>query len=340
MALRFLNVELKLLADNFNNGIKAAQKEAKEFEKTLRPSKELLEDMGTAFTVAGVAIVGSMTAMAKSAADYGGKLLDASKRTGARIQELAKLKFAAEQSGASFDEVSAGVRCRARNAEAAASGVKAQQIAFKELGISVTDSSGKLRPLSALLGDVSDRFSRMQDGTEKAAKAQELFGRGGAALIPLLNEGQAGLKAMGDQAERLGLVISEDAAKAGDEFNDTLDQMKSAMQGLSNVIGQAILPSLTAVARQARDAIIAFKDWAKEHEGLTKALYATGAALTGAGGVALGIAGVLALLPKLQVAIAGVAGALSGFTIAIGAAIGLAITFRKEIAMGLVGAFS
>src|SRR4030095_5016718 len=101
MALRFLNVELKLLADNFNNGIKAAQKEAKEFEKTTRPMKEVAESMGTVFTVAGVAIVGSMTAMAKSAADYGDKLLDASKRTGASVGELSKLKFAAEQSGAS-----------------------------------------------------------------------------------------------------------------------------------------------------------------------------------------------------------------------------------------------
>src|SRR4030095_8895053 len=169
MALRFLNVELKLLADNFNNGIKAAQKEANEFEKTIRPMKEVAESMGTAFTVAGVAIVGSMTAMAKSAADYGDKLLHASKRPGASIQKMAKVKFAAEQSGASFDEVSAGLRILARNADAAASGVKAQQIAFKELGISVTDPSGKLCPLRALLGDVSDRFSRMQDGTEKGA---------------------------------------------------------------------------------------------------------------------------------------------------------------------------
>src|SRR4029453_14797165 len=135
MALRLLNVDLKLPADNFNNNIKAAKKEAKEFEKSIRPSKELLEDMGKSMTVAGVAIVGSLTAMAKAAADYGDKLLDASKRTGASVGELSKLKFAAEQSGASFDDVSAGLRILAKNAEQAASGAKAQALAFKELGI-------------------------------------------------------------------------------------------------------------------------------------------------------------------------------------------------------------
>lgn len=303
--LRFLKVRLEAFTDDFNNGLKAAQKEAKEFEKTIKPSKELLTSMGTVATTAGLAVVGSMTAMAKAAANYGDELLDASRRTGASVEELAKLKFAAEQSGASFGDVSAGLRVLAKNMEAAADGSAKQTAAFRDLGISVLDSSGKLRPMNDLLGDVADRFAGMEDGAEKAALAQELFGRGGTALIPVLSEGRAGLKNMGDMAERLGLVISTQAAKAADEFNDTLDQNKAALQGLSNAIGQAILPAMTKMAATTRDTVAGFSAWAKEHETLTKAIFGSALALTGAGGLLLGMAAIATIVPKVKLAIDG-----------------------------------
>lgn len=309
--LRFLKVRLEAITDDFNNGLKAAQKEAKEFEKTIKPSKEFLKDVGTAASAAGLAVVGSMTAMAKAAANYGDELLDASKRTGASVQELARLKFAAEQSGASFSDVSSGLRVLAKNMEAAADGSKKQAQAFADLGIQVLDADGKLRPMNSLLLDVADRFSQMEDGAEKAALAQELFGRGGQALIPVLNEGRVGLKNMGDMAERLGLVISTDAAKAADEFNDTLDQSRAAMQGLANAVGQAVLPALTGIATKARDGIAAVGDFAREHEFLTKAALAAGLALTGTGGVLLGLAALVTIAPKVKLGIDLISAALA-----------------------------
>ena len=41
-----LFVELKLSADSFNNGLKAAQKEAKEFEKNIKPTLEATKQLG------------------------------------------------------------------------------------------------------------------------------------------------------------------------------------------------------------------------------------------------------------------------------------------------------
>lgn len=334
--LRFLKVQLELLAQGYNNDIRSAQKETKEFEKTVRPMKDFVKDLGVAMVVAGGAVVGSMTAMAKSAADYGDRLNDASKRTGESVQDLAKLKFAAEQSGASFDDVSTGLRVLANNMDAANTGSKAQIKTFKDLGISVTDSAGKLRPLNAVMLDVADKFARMQDGAQKAALAQELFGRGGAALIPTLNEGRAGLRAMGDQAQRLGLVISDDAARASDEFNDSLDQMRAAGQGLANTIGAAILPSLTDLSNKARDLVTAFKDWAAEHPGLTKAILATAGAITGTGGLLIGVAGLISALPKLTGMVSSLAAVISPLGVAVLAVGGAIAYFRKE----LVGGFN
>lgn len=329
--LRFLNVELKLLGDNFNNGIKAAQKEAKELDKTIKPMKEVAKDLGTAMSAAGLAVVGSMTAMAKAAANYGDELNDATQRTGLSVQELAKLKFAAEQSGASFGDVTTGLRILSRNLVEASEGSKTQARAFKDIGIAVTDSTGKIRPMNDVLLDLSDRFAGMEDGAEKSAIAVELLGRGGTALIPTLNAGRGGLKDMGDMAQRLGLVISGDVAKAGDEFNDMLEEVKGATLGLSIAIGQAILPSLTDLAAKVRDVIIDFKDFAREHQVLTDAVFKLAGVFSGSGALMLGLAGLATVLPRIATALTTVSGIIGPWGIALTVAAGAVFAFREEI---------
>jgi hypothetical protein len=53
-----------------------------------------------------------------------------------------------------------------------------------------------------------------------------------------------GLKTLGDEAQKLGLVMDETAIKAGDEFGDTLDQLKGSFMSLIGTALQPILPIL------------------------------------------------------------------------------------------------
>ncbi|MDV7396821.1 hypothetical protein RZS08_35815, partial [Arthrospira platensis SPKY1] len=79
------------------------------------------------------------------------------------------------------------------------------------------------------------------------AIAQELFGRSGAKLIPLLNSGADGLEALRQEAEELGLVIGGDAARAAEQFNDSLTRIDAVRRGLFNGIAQQLLPTLNAL---------------------------------------------------------------------------------------------
>ena len=47
--------------------------------------------------------------------------------------------------------------------------------------------------LRRVMMQVADAFKKMPDGAEKAGLAMKLFGKSGADLIPLLNEGADGL---------------------------------------------------------------------------------------------------------------------------------------------------
>lgn len=327
-----LFVELKLNAESFNNGLKQATREAKEFEKNLKPTLEFTKNIGVAMTAAGAAIVAGMGAAAKSAIDYGDALNDARQRTGATVETLSKLGFAAEQSGSSFEGLSTGLKFLSKNMEAAISKSGDQRAAFNELGISSKDLKDAQGDVNKVLLLVSDRIKELPDGTDKAALAMRVFGKSGADLIPLLNEGSAGIQKLGQDAEKAGLVISQDFASASDELNDTLNEVKGAALGASIGIAEALLPALQTAASLVAEAASKFAAFAKEHPGLIQAVGALGVALVTVGGTLTGIA---VIVPKVQAGfllLQTAAGAL-GITItattagvvALGAAVGVAI---------------
>ncbi len=333
-------LELSTEAGKFVDGITAAKKKASELDTRLESTTKLAAGVGVALAAAGASIVGTFTAMTKMTADYGDALAKSSERTGIGVEQLAKLKFAAEQSGSSFEGLSTGLKFLAKNMQAATSGGKEQAAAFRALGINVADSTGKLRSADEVMLDVADRFESMEDGADKTAIAMQVFGRSGADLIPTLNEGSAGLTAMGDTASRLGLVLSTEATKASEDFNDRLDDLQKATEGIGITIGMVFIPIITDLATKATNVVVAIREWVSAHPGLTKAIGVLGLALTGAGGLLLGLAGVLAILPTLGVAFGILTGPVGLTVMAIGALAAGIIYFRKEIAGSLLFALS
>jgi len=69
--LKYLNVQLRLQADDFNKGIRAAQREATELQKTLKPTASVLSDMGKAATSAGKVLTVAFTAPIAAIAGVG-----------------------------------------------------------------------------------------------------------------------------------------------------------------------------------------------------------------------------------------------------------------------------
>jgi len=127
---------------------------------------------------------------------------------------------------------------------AARAGVKSAERPFKALGISVRDTAGHTKKADVILSEVADKFAKIKDGARKAALAQMLFGESGADLIPLLNGGAKGLKDAGDEAERLGAVVSDQTLAAAKALNDKWDHLKNSTTGLTNAIWIGLIPSV------------------------------------------------------------------------------------------------
>lgn len=331
--LRSLFVELRLEAENWNKNFREAKAEAKEFEKTIKPMKEVATDLGLAMTATGGAIVAALSAAVVQAANYSDAIRDMAIRTNSTTKEMSAFKYLAEQSGTSVEALEKGLTILTRNAFAGAD-------SFKQLGINTKDSSGHLKSSSELFAEVSDRLSNMKDGTEKTALILKLFGKSGAELTEVLNSGSGAIVAATKATERFGTAVGQEAADAADKFNDTLNDMEQAQLGLSVALSTALLPALTELAVMVTDVIVSVQQWTAAHPGLVQALGALGVALTGAGGVLLGLAGVLTILPKLQVAFAVLTGPIGLTVAAIAALVAGLVYFRNEIAGGISAAFA
>ncbi|MBI5057007.1 MAG: hypothetical protein HZB61_10375 [Nitrospirae bacterium] len=183
------------------------------------------------------ATIGPIIALVKHTADTGEELLKTSKQIGISVEQLSGLKFAAEQSETDLASLTMGVKflnkaLTGMNEE----GTDTSQT-LATLGITAKD------PYEALL-QAADAFKNMAAGADKTTYAMQLFGRGGLEMIPILNEGSAGIKSLHQEAERLGIVFTTSAAQAADQFNDNLNVLKKNIAGVTEHIGNWLIPKL------------------------------------------------------------------------------------------------
>ncbi len=172
------------------------------------------------------------------------QIANLSERLGVSVQEMSALRFMADQSDTSLEALATGMKKLSVNAVAAASGSAEMAAAFASIGVPVKNADGSLRAIDDILGDVAEEFRLMPEGVEKTALAVKLFGKTGDELIPFLNAGRAGIKEMREEAEKLGIVLDERAARAAKKFEDDTKKIKSAVDGTGTAITQALLPAL------------------------------------------------------------------------------------------------
>lgn len=177
------------------------------------------------------------------------ELNDLSKKTGIAAVTLGGIGFAAKQAGGDLQSASLATGKLNRSlAEAAAGGTKAAE-PFKLLGISVTDATGKTKSAGQALIELATAFQGMEDGPEKVALAVRIFGKAGADMIPLLNEGGASLQKNIAYYERYSKVTPE-AVAAADEFNDTLTKLRLLTGSAGTEIVSRFLPVFQAIVEQ------------------------------------------------------------------------------------------
>lgn len=121
--------------------------------------------------------------------------------------------------------------------------------ALKQMGIAAEDAHGKLRPLNDVINQAADYFHRHAGAVNNAALANALFGRSGYELLPILEQGRAGLNAITEEARKYGLILDATTIERNAAFTFQLKQAQLALDGLGMALGNAALPGLAALGQ-------------------------------------------------------------------------------------------
>ena len=163
--------------------------------------------------------------------------------TGESTQEASRWVAVARSRGVEAVALNRSFVALSKNIKAATDGGDKQIETFKRLGVSQQEL--KRGDVSQIIGDISDAFARMPDGAQKAATAQQLFGRQAQTLVPMLNKGSAALREQLALSDKYGTTLSKGQVAQSLKAVQAQRELNLAMTGLKVQLGQAVIPALT-----------------------------------------------------------------------------------------------
>ena len=112
--------------------------------------------------------------------------------------------------------------------------------------VSVTNTDGHYS--NQLLNEVADGFTKVKDPADRVRIAMDLFGRSGAGMVNMLQNGSEELNAIRDQFSDLTIELTGEQAKAVEEANDRFDALGRTFTSIGHQITSVMMPALAAIA--------------------------------------------------------------------------------------------
>jgi len=243
-------VVLNLETGGLDSGVTKAQATLKSFGVEVDKDTLSMIKMGAQMAAtAGAAalVINEMNKAAQAAARYGDELHDLSLTTLMSEKSLQRLQYATNATGGDFRSLAGSITFLGKNLENAKDPTSTQAEALKRLGINAVGAHGSIQDMDTLLPKIIDKLHNMRDSTERAHLMMQLFGRNTGEVAKLVELGSAGVAAYGDEAERLGLLLSPEQLAQQQAFNDSWAQMNTQINMLYLQLGTSLIPVMQQV---------------------------------------------------------------------------------------------
>lgn len=162
---------------------------------------------------------------------------DKADQLGTTFNNLAGLNFAADIAGSSSEAVGAGLAIMLRNLNQMGEESKRAGQAIAFLKLKVDDLRGK--DTVAAFTDIADAISKLDARSDRVAATVAIFGKQAIGLLPILEQGAAGINRLSNEAAILGARLNDDALSALRDTNDEFTRMKTAASGAANRLASA-----------------------------------------------------------------------------------------------------
>ena len=195
-----------------------------------------------AMATAAVATAAKLIDLTGDTAEYGDNVDKMSQKLGMSAQAYQEWDFIMQHAGSDIDKMSTSMK---KLAEAVQEPTKESAAAFERLGISIEDAKNMSQ--EDLFKTTITALQGLESGTERTALANDLLGKSAMDLGALLNQSAEETEAMRQQVHDLGGVMSDEAVKASAAYKESLQNMKTAIQGVGRSVSSDFMPSITKI---------------------------------------------------------------------------------------------
>ncbi|MEI6133017.1 MAG: phage tail protein [Bacillota bacterium] len=327
-------------SEQFNSALKRSENTAdnahNKFSKLGSSLGKIGAGLGVGVAAIGVAAVGVIAGLGKMSlaaienADEIQKTADVYGMSAEKIQELT---YVGTKLDVELDTITKAQSKLTKSMYAAKDPTKAGADAFNELGIKVTDGSGKLRDSQVVMAEAFTALGKMGNETERNALAMKLFGKSAMELNPLIKAGGTEISKLTEEARKSGAVISDEAVGALDQFGDSFEALKLSVKGIGNELTVGLLPVLNGIVSFAKSIL-------PEISGAIKSGDFTKLGNVLASGISTGLSQAMAMMNKLIPMILNIVGAigkviLKNLPMMIDSAVSIVMTLIKGIIKAL-----
>jgi len=219
-------------------GEKSGKSLGESLAKGLKTTTAVIGAAMAAATAAAAATGKAFINAANDVAAYGDNIDKNSQKMGISAKAYQEWDFILQHSGASIDGMKTSMLKLTKAAEGG-------DDAFKALGISQNDLKNMSK--DDLFAATIKGLQGVKDEGQRTVLANKLLGKGATELGALLNTSADDTEALRKQVHDLGGVMSDEAVKSAADYQDQLQNMKTALTGVKNNIMSQFLPGISSV---------------------------------------------------------------------------------------------
>lgn len=253
MDLLDLVAKVKLDSTEYEKGLSSATSSAKDFASTVTSMGSSIASIGWSALTTGLSAVTSGVEAATSAfasgiisvTEYGDNIDKTSQKVGMSYESYQQWDYIMNLAGTSMSNCSIGMKTLTNQIDNAKTGTQDAIDNFSQLNISLEDLNNMSR--EEVFAAVINGMQNMEDSTERAALANDLFGRSGQEMTPLFNMTNEELNEAIDNFERYNMALSDEGVEAAADCKDSIYTLKGAFSGLKNNMMSEFLPAVTTV---------------------------------------------------------------------------------------------
>ena len=234
---------------NLENASKETQKAMSgigDAAKKVADGAQTVADKTKVLSGAAAGVLGAIGGLAYKAATSADDLNTLAKQTGFSTEELQKFQYAADLVDVSVDDIT-GAAKKLKKA------VSSDSKELEALGVKTKNADGSFRDINDIFYDTLSALGNIKNETERDAAAMAIFGKSADSLAGIVDDGGKALKELGQEAEDMGLILSQDTLDSLNKVNDKIDRLKAQSKARLAETGAKAMEVLTPVLEKVLD---------------------------------------------------------------------------------------